>query len=80
MSPRCIERASPRPRPGPKVVRPDEASRIQLYDVIFNYGIGADDTDGRAAAGCLMDVIVAGTLVIWTGPVQHSAEVPVSQR
>jgi len=31
----------------PKVVRPDEASRIQLYDVIFNYGIGADDTDGR---------------------------------
>lgn len=31
----------------PQVVRPDQANRIQLYDVIFNYGIGAEATDGR---------------------------------
>jgi quercetin dioxygenase-like cupin family protein len=31
----------------PKVVRPDEAHRTQLYDVIFNYGVGAAETDGR---------------------------------
>jgi quercetin dioxygenase-like cupin family protein len=29
----------------PRVVRPDEARRIQLYDVVFN-GIGANETDG----------------------------------
>ena len=31
----------------PKVIRPDEASMIRLYDVVFNYGIGAGETDGR---------------------------------
>ena len=31
----------------PKVIRPDEASTIRLYDVVFNYGIGAGETDGR---------------------------------
>ena len=30
----------------PAVVRPDEAHRIQLYDVVFRYAIGADQTDG----------------------------------
>lgn len=31
----------------PKVVRPDEAHRISLYDVVFRYGIGAEETDGK---------------------------------
>jgi len=31
----------------PKVVRPDEARRIQLYDVLFRYGIGSAETSGR---------------------------------
>jgi quercetin dioxygenase-like cupin family protein len=31
----------------PRVIRPDEASTIRLYDVVFNYGIGAGQTDGR---------------------------------
>lgn len=30
----------------PKVIRPDEASSISLYDVAFKYGIGAAETDG----------------------------------
>lgn len=30
----------------PKVIRPDEASTINLYDVAFKYGIGAAETDG----------------------------------
>ncbi len=30
----------------PKVVRPDEAQKISLYDVLFRYGIGSDQTDG----------------------------------
>ena len=29
-----------------KVVPPDEASTLQLYDVAFRWGIGADQTDG----------------------------------
>jgi quercetin dioxygenase-like cupin family protein len=31
----------------PKVIRPDEARSIGLYDVVFKYGIGAGETDGR---------------------------------
>ena len=31
----------------PKVVRPDEARRISLYDVVFRYGIGAAETGGK---------------------------------
>jgi quercetin dioxygenase-like cupin family protein len=30
----------------PKVVRADDAHRIQLYDVLFRYGIGASDSAG----------------------------------
>ena len=30
----------------PKVVRPEEARRISLYDVVFRYGIASDETDG----------------------------------
>ena len=29
-----------------KVVLPDQASTLQLYDVAFRWGIGADQTDG----------------------------------
>ena len=31
----------------PRVIRPDQANTIQLYDVVFNYGIGAGETDGK---------------------------------
>ena len=31
----------------PKVVRPEEARRISLYDVVFRYGIDSEETDGR---------------------------------
>ena len=31
----------------PKVIRPDEARSIGLKDVVFKYGVGADETDGR---------------------------------
>lgn len=31
----------------PKVVRPDEARRISLYDVVFRYGIASAETDGK---------------------------------
>ena len=30
----------------PKIVRPDEAQKISLYDVLFRYGIATDQTDG----------------------------------
>ncbi len=31
----------------PRVVRPDEARHISLYDVVFRYGIGSAETDGK---------------------------------
>ena len=31
----------------PKVVRPDEARRISLYDVVFRYAIGSPESDGK---------------------------------
>ncbi len=31
----------------PKVIRPDKANTIRLYDVVFNYVIGAGETDGK---------------------------------
>jgi quercetin dioxygenase-like cupin family protein len=30
----------------PKVVRSDDAHRIALYQVLFRYGVGADESDG----------------------------------
>ena len=30
----------------PRIVRSGDATRIALYDVLFRYGIGADDSDG----------------------------------
>lgn len=33
----------------PRVVPPDEARRIALYDVEFRYALGADETNGRLA-------------------------------
>jgi quercetin dioxygenase-like cupin family protein len=33
----------------PRVVPPDEARSIALYDVQFRYGLSADETDGRLA-------------------------------
>lgn len=31
----------------PKVVLPDDGRTVRLNDVLFRYGIGADETDGR---------------------------------
>ncbi len=31
----------------PKVVLPQDASSIQLYETVFRYGVGTDETDGR---------------------------------
>lgn len=31
----------------PKVILPAEAHRISLYDVVFNYGVGSAESDGR---------------------------------
>lgn len=33
----------------PAVIRPDEARTLQLYDVAFRWGIGADQTDGQTS-------------------------------
>jgi len=30
----------------PKVVRADDSHRISLYDIVFRYGVAADETDG----------------------------------
>jgi quercetin dioxygenase-like cupin family protein len=53
----------------PKIVRPDEAKSLSLYDVQFRYGIAAAETDGRLA---LLEVTIPpGTLV---KPHAHSKE------
>ena len=33
----------------PKVVRAEEANRIQLYDVLFRYGVGGGDSGGAVS-------------------------------
>lgn len=33
----------------PRVIRPDDEHRVQLYDVGFRYGIASAETDGRLA-------------------------------
>jgi quercetin dioxygenase-like cupin family protein len=33
----------------PKIVRPDEAHQIRLNDVLFDYGLRAEDTDGQVS-------------------------------
>lgn len=53
----------------PKVVRPEEARRISLYDVVFRYGIGSDETDG--ALSMLEVTIPPRTLV---KPHMHTRE------
>ena len=30
----------------PKIIRPDGAHSISLYDVMFRYGIGSEESDG----------------------------------
>ena len=30
----------------PKIVRPDDGHSIALYDVLFRYGVGSDESDG----------------------------------
>ena len=44
-----------------RVIRPDEANTIRLYDVVFHYGIGAAETDGRLSM--LEVTIPARTLI-----------------
>lgn len=53
----------------PQVIRPEESDTLQLYDVLFRWGIGADRTDG--AVSVLEVSIPPRTLV---KPHRHSRE------
>jgi quercetin dioxygenase-like cupin family protein len=53
----------------PKVVPPEESHTLQLYDVLFRWGIGADETDG--AISVLEVTIPPRTLI---KPHRHSRE------
>jgi quercetin dioxygenase-like cupin family protein len=53
----------------PKVVLPEQANTLQLYDVLFSWGIGADETGG--AISILAVTIPPRTLI---KPHRHSRE------
>lgn len=53
----------------PKVVRPDEAHMISLYDVSFRYGVGSDDSDGSLS---MLEVTIPPRTLI--KPHMHSLE------
>ena len=53
----------------PKVVRPDEAHHVRLYDVVFDYGIGATETDGALS---MLEVSIPPKTLI--KPHMHSRE------
>lgn len=53
----------------PKVVRADEAHRIQLYEVLFKYGIASAETDGKLA---LLEVTIPPRTLI--KPHMHTLE------
>jgi quercetin dioxygenase-like cupin family protein len=53
----------------PKVVLADESRRIQLYDVLFRYGVGSDESDGGLS---LLEVTVPPRTLI--KPHMHTRE------
>jgi len=53
----------------PKIVLPEEAKTLSLYDVQFRYGITAAETDGRLA---LLEVIIPPRTLV--KPHAHSKE------
>lgn len=53
----------------PKMVRPDEARTLSLYDVAFRYGLTGDETDGRIA---LLEVTIPPRTLV--KPHAHSQE------
>jgi quercetin dioxygenase-like cupin family protein len=53
----------------PKVVRPEEAHSLSLYDVQFRYGISGAETDGRLA---LLEVTIPPRTLV--KPHAHSKE------
>src|SRR5919106_914004 len=53
----------------PRVVRPDEARSISLYDVHFRYGLTSDETDGGLA---LLEVTIPPRTLV--KPHAHSRE------
>ena len=53
----------------PKVVRPDGAHAISLYDVMFRYGIGSDESDGALS---MLEVTVPPRTLI--KPHMHTRE------
>ena len=53
----------------PKVIRPDEASSVKLKEVVFRYGIGAEQTGGTLS---LLEVTIPARTLI--KPHMHTAE------
>ena len=53
----------------PKVVLADESRQIQLYDVLFRYGVGSDESDGGLS---LLEVTVPPRTLI--KPHMHTRE------
>ena len=53
----------------PRVVRPDEARHISLYDVVFRYGIGSVETDGKLS---MLEVTIPPRTLV--KPHMHSLE------
>lgn len=53
----------------PRVVRPDDAHQIQLYDVLFRYGVGADASNGALS---MLEVTIPPRTLI--KPHMHSRE------
>ena len=53
----------------PRVIRPDEAHQVRLYDVVFDYGLKAADTDGQLS---LLQVTIPPSTLI--KPHMHGRE------
>ena len=53
----------------PRVVRPDDVHQIQLYDVLFRYGVGADASAGALS---MLEVTIPPRTLI--KPHMHSRE------
>lgn len=53
----------------PTVIRPEESSHLELYDVLFRWGVGADETDGLLS---LLEVTIPPRTLI--KPHMHTRE------
>jgi quercetin dioxygenase-like cupin family protein len=53
----------------PKIVRPDDEHRVSLYQVLFRYGVGADESDGSLS---MLEVTIPPRTLV--KPHMHSRE------